>query len=400
MIFLQILVPAALAACVTLGVTPLVVRLAWKTRALDLPGGRKRQPGAVPRLGGVAIVSGIVGGIAVALFSQPWMPLVGRFDFSKAIPWPFLLAVVLIFALGLLDDLRGLGALPKFTVQSVAALLVIGAGWQFTALTLPFEGRFYLGGYLAPALTLLWIVGVTNAINLIDGLDGLASGIVAIVSGSLMVLAAVQGSTGTVLLTSAMAGACVGFLHHNWRPAKIYMGDCGSLTLGFLLATVSLQSTPSLKASAAVAILVPVLALGLPVIDTILVMWYRFLRGHRLVNRVARMFRADRAHLHHILIDNASERRWVMLTLYGLVVLFCSMALLVATSSSWLLGLVFLAVEVVAVVLIRRVGLTSAARRLADERLARLMEGEETSDGAAIPPEMAASETQAPVADQ
>lgn len=359
-LWIQVFLPFTLAAACTLLATPWVVRLAWHLRALDLPGGRKRQPDAIPRLGG----AGILAGILVAMVFTAW--LFGDEDARTIIfTGRFHLAVLLIFLLGLVDDLRGLGAVAKFSVQSVAAGLVISAGWQFEALSLPVEGRLDLG-FLAPVLTLVWIVGVTNAINLIDGLDGLASGIVAIVSGSLLILAAVQSSTSVLVLTSAICGACLAFLRHNWAPAKIYMGDCGSLTLGFLLATVSLHASPSLKASAAVAFLVPILALGLPVIDTLLVMWYRFLRGHDLVNRVVRMFRADRSHLHHILVDNASERRKVMLTLYGLAIAFCAMAVLVATSGSWILGLVFLAVEVSAVVLIRRAGLASAARRMAD----------------------------------
>lgn len=371
---LEVLLPGLLAAGVTLLVTPWVIRLAWRLQVLDVPGGRRRHPTAIPRLGGV----GIVAGIAVSLGVTAWLIEIERSVRTDAFSISFLAAVGLVFALGLVDDLRGLSAFPKFTVETIAALLVVGSGWQFTSVSLPLHDSLPLGD-LAPALTLLWIVGVTNAINLIDGLDGLASGVVAIVAGSLLVLAVFQGSTGVTLLASAVCGASLAFLRHNWIPAKIYMGDCGSLTLGFLLATVSLRSTPSLKASAAVAILVPILALGLPVIDTLLVMWFRFLRGHRVLNRIAGMFRADRAHLHHILVDNTSERRWVMVTLYSLVVAFCSMALLVAVSGSWLLGVIFLVVEVSAVVLIRRAGLTAAARRLAAERRGHLAESPEST---------------------
>ena len=124
-------------------------------------------------------------------------------------------------------------------------------------------------------VSLLWIVGVTNAINLIDGLDGLAGGVVAIIADSLLAYALLQGNLRTVILMAATAGACIGFLRHNWAPARIFMGDSGSLTLGFLLAAISVHS--SLKAPAAVAILVPILALGVPVIDTLLVMGVRFL---------------------------------------------------------------------------------------------------------------------------
>ena len=137
-------------------------------------------------------------------------------------------------------------------------------------------GRDGLGlGILAGVATVVWIVGATNAINLIDGLDGLAGGVVAIISPSLVVCALLQGHRFTVVLLAGMAGACLGFLRHNWEPARIFLGDAGSLTVGFLLAIAAVQA--SIKASTAVAILVPILALGLPVMDTLLVMIARFL---------------------------------------------------------------------------------------------------------------------------
>jgi UDP-GlcNAc:undecaprenyl-phosphate GlcNAc-1-phosphate transferase len=142
------------------------------------------------------------------------------------------------------------------------------------------------------------------------------------------------------------------------------MGDSGSLVLGFLLATISLRSTPSVKASATLAILVPILALGLPVIDTLIVMWLRFLRGHHRVNRIARMFHADRAHVHHVLLDNYSERRSVLVVLFSLAALFCGMALWVAASDNWHLGVAFLVLEVVAMILVRRSGMASATSQM------------------------------------
>ena len=168
-------------------------------------------------------------------------------------------------------------------------------------LSLPGLGDVELGIF-GEVVSLLWIVGVTNAINLLDGLDGLAGGVVAIVATGLLVYAVdLQDNLLAMVLMAAIVGACVGFLRHNWAPARIFMGDSGSLTLGFLLAAMSVHS--SLKAPAAVAILVPILALGLPVMDTLLVMLVRFLdRPHGpFVDRFLRMFHADRNHLHHVL---------------------------------------------------------------------------------------------------
>lgn len=366
----QMILPGLCTGLVTILLTPLVIRLAYRIRALDVPGGRKRHARTTPRLGGIAIVGGIVAVLAPTAFL--FTPR--TFDTSQVSEFlGFSLAVGLVFGIGLADDLLQLRAMHKMTAQVVAAAIVVGMGWQFHTLRLPVDGAFHLGA-LSPLLSILWIVGVTNAINFIDGLDGLAAGVVAIIGGSLMVLAVLQGSPATVVVTSCIVGACLGFLRHNRCPAKIYMGDSGALTLGFLLATISLRSTPSVKASAALAILVPVLALGLPVIDTLLVMWYRFLRGHRTVNRVARMFHADRAHLHHLLLDGKTERRRVMLTLFGMAALFCFMSVAAAASDSWVMALAFLLVEVAVVVLVRRVGLTAEARRVAGRRIEELSE--------------------------
>lgn len=364
----QIVLPGLTTAFVTILVTPWVIRLAHRVRAIDPPGGRKRHLQATPRLGGLAIVGSIVVvlGPAFALFTPDAFGALGGEDVIG-----FTLAAVLVFGLGLVDDLRGLRAVHKLAVQVVAASIVVGMGWQFHTLRLPVEGAFELGP-LAPILSVVWIVGVTNAINFMDGLDGLAAGIVAIIGGSLLVLAVLQGSPETVVATSCVVGGCLGFLRHNWCPAKIYLGDSGSLILGFLLATIPLRSSPSVKASAALAILVPILALGLPVFDTLLVMWYRFLRGHRTMNRIARMLHADRAHVHHLLIDGRTERRRVMLLLFGMAALFCAMALLVAASHNWRIGVAFVAVEFVAVLLVRRIGSTAEARGLAGRQIERL----------------------------
>lgn len=364
----QIAVPGLVAGLVTAVVTPLVIRLAYRTRALDPPGGRKHHARSKPRLGGVAIGGGILVslGLSLALFHP------GAFQsFLTKDLLGFTFAALLIFCLGLADDLSGLKAASKLAVQVVAASMVVSLGWQFHIVRLPVEGSLELG-VLAPILSVVWIVGVTNAINFLDGLDGLAAGIVAIIAGSLLMLAVLQRSPETIVVTSCVVGACLGFLWHNWSPAKIHMGDSGSLTLGFLLASISLRSSPSVKASAALAILVPVLALGLPVFDTLLVMWYRFLRGHESMDRFARVFRADRAHIHHLLVDGRAERRRVMLILFGMAGLFCVMALLVAASDSWRLGIAFLVVEFGAVALVRRLGMTSTARSFTRRRLEQL----------------------------
>lgn len=385
MLWLQILVPGLIAAAITLLLTPVVIRLSLRLRAVDVPGGRKHHGSATPRLGGIAIASGIVIALGPSLLLLSGTTI-RRLQPTEII-W-FITAALIIFTLGLVDDIVGLGALPKLLVQTLAASIVVSIGWQFTALRLPLEGQFSVAA-AAPLLSLLWIVGVTNAINFIDGLDGLAAGVVAIIASSLLCMAVLQKNPLTVIAASCIVGACLGFLRHNRLPARIYMGDSGSLTLGFILATISLRS--SVKASAAVAILVPILALGLPVFDTLLVMWYRFLRGHPRTNRLARMFRADRKHLHHLLLEAQSERARAITILYGLAAVFCVMALIVAINRSLWLGVGFLVVEFAAVVLIRKASLNAEARRLASERRDDLQEPAPDAVGFGSPPAVGAS---------
>ena len=372
MIWLRALLPGLVAAAATMLLTPAVAQLAVRLRAVDEPGGRRLQSRSIPRLGGIAILTGILISLVPSLLLLTREALQGVSPTETL--W-LLVAILIIFAVGLVDDIRPLGPFPKLFFQVAAASIVVGMGWQFVNVRLPWatEETFYVGA-VAPLLSLLWIVGVTNAVNFIDGLDGLASGIVAIIASSLLILAVLQRSPETVVATSCVVGACLGFLRHNWNPARIYMGDSGSLTLGFILATVSLHS--SVKASATVALLVPILALGLPVLDTLLVMWYRFLKGHTRMNRIARVFHADRSHLHHLLLETQRERSKALWMLYGLALAFCVMALVVAASRNLMLGLAFLAVEFCAVLLIRKAGFRAEARRLADARVTNIDNGE------------------------
>lgn len=372
MIWLRALLPGLVAAAVTMLLTPAVARLAVRLQAVDKPGGRRRHSQSTPRLGGIAILAGILISMvpSLLLFTREALQSVS----PNEVLW-LLVAILIIFTVGLVDDIRRLSPFQKLFFQVVAASIVVAMGWQFVNIRLPFaaEGTFNVAA-VAPLLSVLWIVGVTNAVNFIDGLDGLASGIVAIIASSLLVLAVLQRSPETVVATSCVVGASLGFLRHNWNPARIYMGDSGSLTLGFILATVSLRS--SVKASATVALLVPILALGLPVLDTLLVVWYRFLKGHATMNRIAGIFYADRSHLHHLLLETQRERSKALWTLYGLALAFCVMALVVAASRNPMLGLAFLAVEFGAVLLIRKAGFRAEARRLADERVTRIDEGD------------------------
>jgi len=350
---------AIVAAFVTHLLVPTVTRLAIRLQAMDQPGVRKLHGSAVPRLGGVAIMGGlgIAAGFAALGHWTTWATRIGSKELLALVA-----GTLLVFLVGVVDDLRGVGSGAKFLVELAAAALLVTAGWSFGVLRLPFAGGVDLGLF-GPVVSVLWIVGVTNAINLIDGLDGLAGGVVAIISVSMLAYAALQGSPGSVVLMAATAGACLGFLRHNWEPARIFMGDSGALTLGFLLAAMSVHS--ALKAPAAVAILVPILALGVPVMDTLLVMAVRFVdrQQARPLRRFLRMFRADRKHLHHLLDHVGARRSQVVTLIYAVVVAFCLMALVVAVTGQTNLGLVLVVIEFLVIFGMRQLGRQLQAMR-------------------------------------
>ncbi|MFZ5831583.1 MAG: glycosyltransferase family 4 protein [Planctomycetota bacterium] len=361
---------AVIAGVITSLMVPLVAWAAQALHAMDDPGGRKEHRRPVPRLGGIAVAVGLAFGAGSVGLVQ-WGEWGGRLAKTDLVA--LVVALAMVFLLGLADDLMGVSVWKKFLVQFAAAGLIVGVGWRFTVLGVPGLKELDLGA-CSVCISVLWIVGVTNAINLIDGLDGLASGVIAIIAGSFMVYSVLQRNFFTVVLMGAVVGACLGFLRHNWAPAKIFLGDAGSLSLGFLLAATSVHS--SIKAPAAVAILVPLLALGVPVIDTLLVMWLRFLsRGHGpLTERFLAMFRADRNHLHHLLGAWAGRRGRVVTTIYLIVLLSCVAALTVALTKSATQAAILLAVEVGAIVLIRQWGLAARARTIVQEKKTEVKE--------------------------
>jgi len=322
-------------------------------------------------MGGIAIAAGIAAGAALPsmMVWQQWVQKVASPQFSA-----LLLGTAMVFLIGLADDVIGLSCIQRFLVQVGAAAAVLYGGWSFGRLYVPLWGEVDLG-FWGGLITVVWIVGVTNAINLLDGLDGLAGGVAAIIAASLLIFAWIQGKPLTVILISAIVGACLGFLRHNWTPARIYMGDSGSLTLGFLLAVMSLHA--SMKGAAAVAILAPILALGLPVIDTLLVMAVRFVEEPQgsLLRRFARMFQADRNHIHHLMARAAPGRKQIVLVIYLVAACFCAMALVVAVSRSAALGVALVAVEVMVVFLMRNLGVRREARALSVKHRRRVREG-------------------------
>ncbi|HKQ63014.1 MAG TPA: MraY family glycosyltransferase, partial [Candidatus Polarisedimenticolaceae bacterium] len=316
------------AVFVTWLVTPGVIRLAHGLGAVDLPGGRKMHGAPIPRIGGVAVFAGFTAGLACASYAAG-----NLLAFSRvSVHWRGMALVASgMLLVGLLDDLWGLSFRAKFLAQTLAAVAVYLCGFRIEAIA-----GFPALGLLALPLTVLWIVGVTNAVNLIDGLDGLATGIALITTCAVSVIALVRGEFGVAAASVALAGSLVGFLPFNFNPARIFLGDSGSLFLGFILAVTSVRG--SQKGPTVVAVLVPLLVLGLPLLDTTLAVVRRMYRLSRraygtsprplrfVVGHLQEVFLPDRGHIHHRLLDVGLSHRRAVLVLYGVGGLFVAAA--------------------------------------------------------------------------
>jgi len=310
----------ALPVVITLVCTPLVMRLAISLGAIDKPNARKAHTVPTPRLGGVAVFLSFALSLAVLI----------AYDHSLTFPaWifgtkGFLLcgSVALVLALGIWDDMRELKAGQKFIVQLLLASVAYLAGFNISGITHPFTLGVLPLGVFDYAATVVWIIGVTNAINLIDGLDGLAAGVSTIALLTMFPIAIIQDDMGTAVVALVLAGAVFGFLRYNFNPARIFLGDSGSLFIGFMLAILSTQS--STKSSTAFSLLVAMLAMGLPIMDTLLSMLRRLLQSTLNIQTtpgvrkkwLRAMFVPDRRHIHHQLLARGLSHRRTVLVLY------------------------------------------------------------------------------------
>jgi UDP-GlcNAc:undecaprenyl-phosphate GlcNAc-1-phosphate transferase len=326
------LVVFGVSAGVTFAATPLVRRLSLRFGWIDHPSDRKVHPKPTPTLGGLAIFLGIV----VALIVARVLPaLAGLYETTSELD-AAVLAMVVIVVVGVIDDVRGLSALGKLAGQVLAAGLLVLAGVQLLYFYFPGQGVLSLSPDLAVPLTVLWIAGMVNAVNLIDGLDGLAAGMVAIGAGSFflyMALGPTAGSepTSAALLSAIVAGAAIGFLPWNFYPAKIFMGDTGSGLLGLMLAVATISGVgrnpypPSGGDLAAVAIpiVLPLLVLAIPFLDVVLAIVRRMRKG-------LGVHHADKEHIHHRLMDIGHSQRQAVLLMYLWSALISGCALAVA----------------------------------------------------------------------
>ncbi len=347
-------VASMLAALITSALlTPLIRRLALKIGAVDEPAARRVHARRIPRLGGVALVGGFFLPL-VALFLMDTQ--MARLLFQRPnLVLGMAAGGCVVAILGIVDDVRGVSARTKLGVQFAAALTAYFSGFQIEAIYLPGIGTVGLGELALP-LTLLWIVGVVNALNLIDGLDGLAAGVAFFACVSNFVVSSWNGDVLICLLSATLAGALLGFLFYNFNPASIFMGDSGSMFLGFILATMSLFGAGGHKGGTAIALIVPVLALGLPIMDMSVAMVRRFIARRSI-------FAADRGHIHHRLLDAGLTHRRAVFILYGLCVVFTAVALAVHVGRSWQIGASLTALTMTVVGISRFVGVFSKALR-------------------------------------
>src|SRR5712671_3974648 len=328
-----------ISATASLGLTPLLRRFCERYRLVDEPlDNRRVHMKAVPRLGGVAIFVSLLIPLSVLLLLSNLLTQSLR-PVHRGI-FVFLVCGFLVLMLGVYDDLRGANARVKFAGLAGVATLFYFLGGRIVTVSIPFVGGVTLHPILGFLLTLIWIVGIANAFNLIDGLDGLASGSALFSSMVLLSVSLIQGRPVVAVIALALTGALAGFLRYNFNPASIFLGDSGSLFVGFSLAALSLQG--SQKSSTAVAVAIPILAFGLPVVDTGVSIARRILSGKPI-------FQGDRVHIHHMLLERGWSQRRVALVLYGVSALFGLLAMLLVNSGDGLIAMLLFVVGVVVV---------------------------------------------------
>jgi UDP-GlcNAc:undecaprenyl-phosphate/decaprenyl-phosphate GlcNAc-1-phosphate transferase len=319
------------AAGVTFGLTPLVRRLAVRFGAIDRPSERKLHVVPTPTMGGLAMWAGFLVAIGVSRF----LPFFDSMNDTAAEPLAAVVTCTLMTGLGVIDDRRGTSALAKLTAQIFIAGILVLLGVQLAYFVLPGYWTVVLGTDEAVPLTILWVVAAANAINLVDGLDGLAAGMVGIAAATFFVYMVRDFSdTGSVaaLLSVITVGICVGFLPWNFHPARIFMGDTGSMLLGMLVAIATISGVgrnpfpPSQGEVAVIALplLVPLLVLGIPFLDVLLAIVRRTRKGLGIAH-------ADKEHIFHHLMDIGHGHRGAVMLMYLWSALVCGSALAIGT---------------------------------------------------------------------
>ncbi|MDD6159930.1 MAG: MraY family glycosyltransferase [Oscillospiraceae bacterium] len=329
---LRVLLAMLVAGVLSLALTPVVKAFSVKIGAVDVPkDGRRMHDHPIPRLGGLAIFLGFL--VSVLLF----VPLTPDRQ-------GMLLGVVIIVILGIFDDIYTLSAKLKFVVQIIAALIAVFMGNRIEVLSNPniFSDNLYWElGALSIPITVIWIVAITNAVNLIDGLDGLACGVSTISSLSMLVIALLVSELDVALVMAALAGACMGFLPYNFTPAKIFMGDTGATFLGFIMAVMSVQGM--FKMYNIISFVVPFLMLGLPIFDVCFAVIRRIAKGQSPMQ-------PDRSHVHHKLIDLGLSQKQAVGSLYVISAILGLSAVVLTASGALKAIVVLIALALAAII--------------------------------------------------
>ncbi|MFA5536246.1 MAG: MraY family glycosyltransferase [Bacillota bacterium] len=304
-----------LALVISLAITPLVKRLAIRWGVMDKPDQRKVHQQLMPRMGGLAIFLSFS---LVVLITQPFSkPIIG-----------LLTGATWIMFVGIIDDFKGLSPKVKLLGQIIGAFILVGFGFRVDFITNPFSEGMIILGKLAIPITVLWIIGVTNAVNLIDGLDGLAAGTSGIASLTIALVVLSQfllnpdlsyGSLMVIPLALILLGSLLGFLKYNFHPAQIFMGDSGSMFLGFTLSALAIIGLT--KGAAVISVFIPIVILGIPLFDTFFAILRRYLNKQPI-------FQPDKHHLHHCLLEKGLSHRQAVLTIYGINLMLGASAVL------------------------------------------------------------------------
>jgi UDP-GlcNAc:undecaprenyl-phosphate GlcNAc-1-phosphate transferase len=290
----EVLYGAVIAFVIVVLLTPAVGGMARLLGAVDRPEERRLNRRPIPRLGGLAIFLGII------------VPALAFLDLSSETRG-VLLGAAVATVVGAIDDFRGLSPPTKLAGQVFAAAIPTAFGVWIDHFTLPFLGAVDVPGWLGVPVSIIWIVAVMNMVNFLDGLDGLAAGVCAIAGATFAILALSLGKTDPAILSAIVGGACLGFLRHNFFPARIFMGDSGALCLGFILASISIQGL--LKTASTVVLLLPLLVLAVPIIDTSFVVARRLKHSQPI-------YGADRSHLHHRFLNIGFSQRRAAVTMW------------------------------------------------------------------------------------
>ncbi|MBF7017640.1 glycosyltransferase family 4 protein [Staphylococcus durrellii] len=312
---------------VSLILTPIIIKVSQKMDIVDKPNYRKVHTKPVSVLGGTVILFSFLLGI--------WLGHPIETEVK-----PLVIGSVLIYLVGLIDDIYDLKPIIKLIGQIVAALVVVYYGVTIDFISLPIGPTIHFG-ILSVPITITWIVAITNAINLIDGLDGLASGVSAIALATIGFIAILQANIFIIMICSVLIGALLGFLFFNFHPAKIFLGDSGALLIGFIVGFLSLLGFKNITF---VSLFFPIVILAVPFIDTLFAMIRRVKKGQHIMQ-------ADKSHLHHKLLDLGYSHRQTVLLIYSIAILFSLSSIILYLSQSWgvimMLILIIITIELI-----------------------------------------------------